>query len=174
MTWGGERGRITQAFLARAVPEIAARRVHICGPTEMTDPTRQMLLDLGVLDDAIRIESFTSPSRTIAAAGRAARRRHRDEKLGPCDYSGDASVTFARSRKSAPAPESQTVLEAAEALGVAINYDCRAGICGQCKIKLLAGHVFMDAEDALDAHDRANGMILSCQAHCVDHVVVEA
>ena len=45
----------------------------------------------------------------------------------------------------------QTVLEAAEALGVSINYDCRAGICGQCKTKLLAGRVVMDAEDALDA-----------------------
>ena len=68
----------------------------------------------------------------------------------------------------------QTVLEAAEALGVAINYDCRAGICGQCKIRLLSGRVVMDAEDALDPVDRANDLILSCQARCVDHVVVEA
>ena len=59
-------------------------------------------------------------------------------------------MTFARSGKSAPVPADQTVLEAAEALGVAINYDCRAGICGQCKTKLLAGRVVMDAEDALD------------------------
>ena len=87
---------------------------------------------------------------------------------------GEATVTFARSGKSAPVLAGQTVLEAAEALGVSINYDCRAGICGQCKTKLLAGRVVMDAEDALDASDRANNVILSCQARCVDQVVVEA
>ncbi len=85
-----------------------------------------------------------------------------------------ATVTFARSGKSAPMSAGQTVLEAAEALGVPMSYDCRAGICGQCKTRLLAGHVVMDAEDALDAMDRANNMILSCQARCVDQVVVEA
>jgi glycine betaine catabolism B len=136
-----------------------------------------MLLDLGVLDDAIRTESFASPSRTAAndrvpelaqLAGAIA-----TPAAAPA-YNGDASLIFARSNKSAQASASQTVLEVAEALGVAINYDCRAGICGQCKTKLLAGRVMMDAEDALDALDRANGMILSCQAHCVDQVVVDA
>jgi ferredoxin len=39
---------------------------------------------------------------------------------------------------------------------------------------LLAGTVVMDAEDALTAADRASGLILSCQARCVDDVVVDA
>jgi len=83
-------------------------------------------------------------------------------------------VTFARSGQTAPAAAGQTVLAAAEALGVAINSDCRSGICGQCKVKLTAGRVVMEAEDALTPADRANGVILSCQARCVDQVVVEA
>ena len=73
--WSGERGRITPALLARVVPEIAARRVHICGPTEMTDPTRQMLRDLGVPDEAIQVESFASPSRAAAATPAVSPRR---------------------------------------------------------------------------------------------------
>jgi ferredoxin len=68
----------------------------------------------------------------------------------------------------------KTVLEAAEDLGVSINYDCRAGICGQCKTKLLAGHVTMETQDALTPLDRANNLILPCQARCIDQVVVEA
>jgi ferredoxin len=32
----------------------------------------------------------------------------------------------------------------------------------------------MDAEDALDAVDRANNVILSCQARCVGEVVLDA
>ena len=164
--WSGERGRINAAMLARVVPEIAARRVHICGPTEMTDPTRQMLRDLGVPDESIRdgVVRVAQPRPPSAEAGpasppsggsRSARRRSlrwRPRSRSPAR------------RKSATAPGRQTVLEAAEALGVAINYDCRAGICGQCKIELLSGRVVMDAEDALDPVDRANDLILSCQA----------
>jgi len=174
--WSGERGRITPALLARTVPEIAARLVFICGPTEMTDPTRQMLRDLGVPDEAIRVESFISPSRAAAATPAAAPvgPAVANGKAAEAEDTGEATVTFARSGKSAPVPAGQTVLEAAEALGVSINYDCRAGICGQCKTNLLAGRVVMDAEDALNARDRANNVILSCQARCIDQVVVEA
>jgi ferredoxin len=68
----------------------------------------------------------------------------------------------------------ETVLEASEDLGVDITYDCRAGICGLCKTKLLGGRVVMDVQDALDPVDRLNNVILSCQARCVDQVVVEA
>ena len=86
----------------------------------------------------------------------------------------EASVTFARAGKSKQVSAGETVLEASEDLGVDIAYDCRAGICGQCKTKLLAGRVVMDVQDALDPVDRVNNVILSCQARCVDQVVVEA
>jgi glycine betaine catabolism B len=178
--WTGERGRITPALLARAVPEIALRRVYICGPTEMTDPTRQMLRDLGVPAEAIQVESFVSPSRAAASTSASARGGPAVAAVPPAPTAtesaeaGEATVTFARSGKSVPVRADQTVLEAAEALGIRINYDCRAGICGQCKTKLLAGRVIMDAEDALDAIDRAKNVILSCQARCIDQVVVEA
>ncbi len=87
---------------------------------------------------------------------------------------GDATVAFVRSDKASPAPASKTVLELAEELGVSINYDCRSGICGQCKIPLLSGDVAMDADDALTPSDRAAGLILACQARCVGAVEVGA
>ena len=127
-------------MLERAVPDIAAHRVHICGPTEMTEPIRKMLHDLGVPDGSIAMESFASPGRAASvdpaasANGNAMRAAMENEEW-------EASITFARSNKSTPVTADQTVLEAAEALGVAINYDCRAGICGQCKVKRLAGRV---------------------------------
>ena len=170
--WAGERGRIDSAMLARIVPEIASRRVHICGPTEMTDPLRQILVGLGVADESIRVESFASPSRVATDPAGTASPRPAEARD---DFDSEGStITFARSEKSAPTTRGQTVLEAAEALGIAINYDCRSGICGQCKIRLISGHVVMEAEDALNASDRANDLILSCQARCVDQVVVEA
>src|SRR5262245_7235995 len=67
-----ERGRISPELLYRVVPQISTRRVHICGPTEMTELTRQMLLDLGVPAESIKSESFTSPARAAAQAPAAA------------------------------------------------------------------------------------------------------
>jgi ferredoxin-NADP reductase len=177
---GWERGRISPELLNRLVPQISTRRVHICGPTEMTELTRQMLLDLGVPAESIKMESFTSPARTTAQAPAAARTNGRlaatahTSEPGAKAGNGAATLTFARSGKSLPISARKTVLEAAEELGVSINYDCRSGICGQCKTKLLAGHVTMETQDALTPFDRANNLILSCQARCIDQVAVEA
>ena len=146
--WTGERGRISGAMLERAVPNIATHRVHICGPTEMTEPTRKMLHDLGVPEGSIEMESFASPSRA-ASIDPAALANGKAMRIAMDNEEWEASITFARSNKSTGVTADQTVLEAAEALGVAINYDCRAGICGQCKVKRLAGRVVMETEDAL-------------------------
>src|SRR6516162_2990956 len=177
---GWERGRISPELLNRVVPQIATRRVHICGPTEMTDLTRQMLLDLGVPAEAIKLESFTSPARANAQAPAAAGTNGtlaataQTSEPARAAVNGARALTFTRSGKSLPISARKTVLEAAEDVGVSINYDCRSGICGQCKTKLVAGHVTMETQDALTPVDRANNLILSCQARCIDQVAVEA
>jgi ferredoxin-NADP reductase/DMSO/TMAO reductase YedYZ heme-binding membrane subunit len=178
-----ERGRISSELLNRVVPRIATRRVHICGPAEMTELTRQLLIELGVPAESIKSESFTSPARAavqaVAEAPSAASLNGTQTAAyaeAPAEAVADpmTTLTFARSGKSVPLSARKTVLEAAEDAGVNINYDCRSGICGQCKTKLLAGHVTMDTQDALTPLDRANNLILSCQARCLDQVVVEA
>src|SRR5262249_57958169 len=120
--------------------------------------TKQMLLDLGVPAESIKSESFTSPARAALVSGGVvsggvvsngvvsgglndATTHHSPLTT---HHSPPATLTFARSGKSLPISARQTVLEAAEDLGVSINYDCRSGICGQCKIKILAGHVTME------------------------------
>ena len=64
--------------------------------------------------------------------------------------------------------------QAAEASSIDLPFECRSGICGQCKTRLLSGSVVMDSEDALTANEKANGWILACQAHATSDVVVEA
>jgi ferredoxin-NADP reductase len=180
---GWERGRISPELLDRVVPQIRARRVHICGPTEMTELTRQMLQGLGVPAESIKSESFASPGRAAVVSGGVVSGGVVDDIARPLTthhlplttrVNGARALTFARSGKSLHISAHKTVLEAALDLGVSINYDCRAGICGQCKTKLLAGHVTMETQDALTPVDRANNLILSCQARCIDQVAVEA
>jgi ferredoxin len=67
-----------------------------------------------------------------------------------------------------------TILEAAEEAGVDIEYSCRAGVCGACKVRLLAGTVTMEVEDGLAPEDKAQGYILACQARTSSSVSVDA
>ncbi len=182
-SWQGERGRISSEFLNRVIPRLSDRLVHICGPDAMTASVIAILRGLGVPDERIRIESFTPAGRSERSRSELAVDEHAGlivtasgaELAARLSAPGaEASVTFARAGKSKQVTARETVLEASEDLGVDIAYDCRAGICGQCKTRLLAGRVVMDVQDALDTVDRVNNVILSCQARCVDQVVVEA
>ena len=66
------------------------------------------------------------------------------------------------------------MLEAAEDAGVDIPFECRSGICGQCKTPLVSGRVTMDVQDALSAADRARGLILACQARALQPIEIDA
>ena len=88
--------------------------------------------------------------------------------------SAHASITFSGSGKSGPLAPDQSVLEAAELLGVNIDYECREGTCGRCKVALREGQVVMEVEDALSADEKASGIILACQAKSTGNLVVDA
>jgi len=169
-SWQGQRGRISPELLQRVIPNLASCRVHLCGPTEMTEPVIEMLRQLGVPDDQIKSESFASPSR-----------KHNPAKVPSADLPGKAFVPsatatleFTRSGRTVNDLQGQTILEIAETAGIEVPYECRAGVCVQCKVRLLQGNIVMDNDDALDSADRAQGLILCYQSRCVDGVLVDA
>lgn len=167
-SWTGPTGRVTNELIGRSVPEVAKRRVHVCGPPAMMDATRAMLLELGVAPENIRIEAF-GPAEKVQdrqAAVQAA--------MAGAPAASTPTVSFTISGKTAPLPPDTSVLEAAEHVGVSIDYSCRVGTCGLCKVKLLQGHATMAVEDALAAEEKARGIILACQAKSNEHLEVEA
>jgi glycine betaine catabolism B len=169
--WNGKRGRLSAAMLTSLVPDIARSRVHLCGPTEMVEPLKLAFRELGVADGQMKSEAFGSPSRKLSNDSTALTLEESEDTNGAVSTS---SIRFARSNRHLAGVGTRTVLELAESQEIAIPFDCRSGVCGQCKTKLLSGSVVMAAEDALDALDRANGVILACQARCRDDVVVDA
>ena len=76
--------------------------------------------------------------------------------------------------KSAPLTTEKTLLEIAEDAGINIDFECRSGICGRCKTRLLAGSVSMEVQDALDDADKSENIILLCQAKSTGNVTIEA
>jgi len=87
---------------------------------------------------------------------------------------GEPKLTFSRSAKSVALAPDKSLLEIAEDAGVNIDFECRSGICGRCKTRLLGGCVTMETQDALDDGDKAKNIILMCQAHATGSVAVEA
>ncbi|WP_456748810.1 FAD-binding oxidoreductase [Bradyrhizobium sp. USDA 4354] len=178
-SWMGREGQITAEFLTQAVPDLAKRRVHLCGPPGMMDALRKTLIGLGVPGEQIKTEAFGPARGAVPPPGKAASEAQMAEgeagnrgaaAVGPAT----ATIRFAKSGKVAALPPDKSVLEVAESAGVAIDYSCRAGVCGVCKTHLLQGNVTMEVQDALTAEDKANGLILACQARSVGDLVVEA
>jgi len=163
--WKGPSGRLTRELLAQAVPELASRRVHLCGPPLMMDTTKAILTELGVPAEQVKTESFGPTRPTPAAAGTTA--------ISTAPATGPL-VTFSKNSKSAKIHVDQTVLELSEELNIGIEYSCRVGTCGICKVKMTSGEVDMAVQDALEPDDKANGIILACQAKPKNDIAVEA
>jgi ferredoxin-NADP reductase len=164
-TWDGPRGRISKEWLTQTVPALASRRIHLCGPPPMMEATKALLAELGVPPDQVKTEAFGATRPALAAPGASVK---------PTALATGPLVTFSKNGKSAKIHLGQTVLELSEELGIGIENSCRVGTCGVCKVKLTSGEVEMAVEDALDPDDKANGIILACQARPLGAVTVEA
>lgn len=165
--WDGPRGNITRELFASFVPDLTRGPVMLCGPDPMMTAMRKILVGMGVPDAEIHQEAFISPPALPDAA---------PGEPEPADEmpEGVRNLRFARTEKSIQLVNGLTVLEAAEECGVDIPFECRSGICGQCKTRLVTGRVAMEVQDALTPADRERGLILACQAVCTQDTTVDA
>ena len=159
--WPGRVGRIDAALLASTVPDLAAHRVHVCGPPPMMDAVTAALVSLGVPRAQIKREAFGTVKRDPSA-----------KDARSTEIAGRA--LFRAFGVTAPVPVDATVLDAADAAGVPIDNACRSGTCASCRVKLVSGQVTMAAEDALTDQDRTEGYILACQAKVLGDIEVDA
>lgn len=83
-------------------------------------------------------------------------------------------VTFAESGVTVQARGDVNLLDLAEAHGIRLEYGCRSGGCGACKVRCTRGQVVMDDQDGLAASEEQNGYILTCTACPRSHFIVNA
>jgi ferredoxin-NADP reductase/DMSO/TMAO reductase YedYZ heme-binding membrane subunit len=173
--WTGWKGRITAELLTKNIPNLAARPVYICGPASMMEPTIELLRSLGVPAEQIKSEAFAAAKKAEAVAVLSDSPATAAATVIPADAdSTGAKLSFSKSAKSVSLPPEKNLLEVAEAAGINIDYECRSGICGRCKTRLLAGSVTMEVQDALDEDDKSKNIILLCQARSAESVTIEA
>ena len=188
-SWMGAEGPITKEFLTQSVPDIATRHVHLCGPPGMMGAMKKLLAELGLPPEQVMTEAFgtamgavpppgvtevTLIQQPIAGQAAADAAAPPSATNTPTIGSAAATIRFSKSNKDVPLPPDKSVLEIAELVGVPIDYQCRVGTCGICKTKLLEGKVTMEVEDALTPEDKAQNIILACQAKSIGNLVVEA
>lgn len=100
---------------------------YLCGPRAFEHDVRQVLLAHGVEEHAIHSESFGGETRRAAEATLPA--------LAEVVFAAQARTIVWRR------DEALTLLEAAEAAGIAVDSACRLGDCGTCEVALREGTV---------------------------------
>jgi ferredoxin len=135
----------------------------------MMEAIRNMLAELGVPKDQVKFEMFGPPPSAKTGEDSAA-----EEGTEAAPSATGPAINFSLSGTSGQLQPGETVLEAAERMGVEIDSSCRAGSCGMCAVKLLEGQVDMANEDGLEPADKAQGMILACQAKARTDLTIEA
>ncbi len=173
--WQEKSGYINADDLLAFVPGLRELPIFLCGPDAMMQAVRKTVVSLGVPNEQISTEEFISPRGNVSALGPDFESSSKSQFESTAGEVQSATVSFELSSQTVEIDVSTTVLEAAEQAGVALPWECRAGICGQCKVRCKTGRVRMDSRDALTKTEEASGFILACQSHPVtESVSIEA
>ncbi|CAE6946174.1 pyridoxamine 5'-phosphate oxidase family protein [Paraburkholderia domus] len=137
-------GRVSMAEIKRTLP-FDDYDFYLCGPESFMREMYEGLRALNVADNRIRFEAFgpatikRSPANPPAVREDAQGSRPANV---PESAVGGIPVTFARSHRTVQwLPKDGTLLELAEACGIAAQSSCRSGMCGTCSTRVLNGRV---------------------------------
>jgi ferredoxin-NADP reductase len=114
-------GHVSSEAIRALAGDPGDAHVAVCGPPTLIDAVRGIWADEGA-GDRVLSETFTPPTLSLTGA------------------SASGTISFLRSDRTAPiAPGS--LLEQAEAAGLAPDFGCRMGICHTCTCRKTAGAV---------------------------------
>ena len=136
-----EGGRVDlQAEIARLAP---GGELYVCGPIGLLEAAKRVWQESGRPVDQLRFETFGN-------SGRFA--------------SQPFAVKIPRLGKVVEVPQNQTMLDALEAAGVGMIYDCRRGECGLCALHILEVDGIVDHRDVFfsDEEKAENRKLCTC------------
>jgi ferredoxin len=149
-------------MLREVVPDLAERHAYMCGPEEFMEAAKGYFAELAFDPSRLHMESFGG-ARSQAGSPESA------DAL-----KGTTRVEFARSGQVLLAAEGANLLELAEANGIEVDYSCRAGSCGDCKVRLLHGQASEEFKDGLTDTEQEQGFILACASAVAGDSVLDA
>ena len=180
----GLTGRISESMLSCVVPDLLEQSVYVCGSTQFMQHIRGLFESLEFPMQRYQEESFggqtsapvepREPSLfSNSSIDDQANRNGRASSPAPTSVA--SVVHFTQANQQAVSEPNTPILTIAEQAGVSIRHACRAGACGMCKVKVCKGQVhYQTAPSALSIADQQDGYVLSCIAHPLGFVEVEA
>jgi glycine betaine catabolism B len=162
--WPGFVGRVDQALLTMAVPDLINRAVMCCGPAPFMKAMKQLAMAAGVQPENYAEESFNFDMVSEA-------------DITPPAIAASVAmtfdITFAKSNRVFPCDSTMTILEAARRAGVPLASGCAKGLCGTCKSRKLAGAVDMKHSGGIRQREIDQGLFLPCCSRPLEDVSID-
>ncbi len=124
--------------------------VVICGGHEFA-LGQQALAAQVYREPEILVEAFSAPTRSVVEAGE-----------------GRALLCIGDQGIELPVDRGSTLLDELERHGVPMRSQCRSGICGSCRVKVVEGKCRREADFTLSSAERAEGFALACCTYADD------
>ena len=170
--WMGLTGRINREMLEMIAPDIHERHIYMCGPPGFMEAVKK-IMDEPILGQPFKlshlhIESFsgvrtavekksTTPPKTAAVS---LVQPPQEEET----QTGSLTIEFTGSGKKVTTDGKTPLLDIAEEQDIDLDYGCRSGSCGLCKVRLIEGQVDMETDEGLELEEKDAGYILTCVA----------
>ena len=164
-SWTGYTGRISRSMLEVIAPDFAQREILCCGPAAYMDAVRKILKEAGFDMQYYHEESFAMPGAPTPEESIAL------EELA--SSSDTVNVTFSRSGKQVSCSGNETIMEAANKVGIRIPNACLFGMCGTCKVMKQEGVVNLAQNGGITQSDIDQDYILACCTKPLGDVVID-
>ena len=149
------------ALLDAVVDSATVDDWYLCGPYEMVEGAREVLVARGVHEAHLHQELFFSEPRP-------------EEVTQPEDTTGFSTVRFVLESRASTVlvdPGGPPILDHALSVRRELPFSCRGGMCTTCRARVLTGEVRMDKNWSLTEDELASGYVLTCQSHPVSETV---
>jgi ring-1,2-phenylacetyl-CoA epoxidase subunit PaaE len=145
-----------QGYARRFFDPESVDHYFTCGPEEMMLAVQSELKNLGVPEERIHLELFTSPVGKLG--GKEKEVKHEKAHAQITIVLDGTSMTF-------PYDSDKSILDVAFDNGADLPYACKGGVCSTCVCKIEEGEVEMDVNYALEPDELERGLRLSCQSY---------
>ncbi|MGI0120032.1 MOSC domain-containing protein [Zooshikella sp. RANM57] len=158
MSWPGFKGRLNQSRILQMVPDVSHRAVYICGG-------ESFMADMHEACSALMVKEIYEEHFQIVIKEQPAI-QHEQRSITLLFDSWDTFIEDGNSQ--------DTLLEQSEMAGLDLDYSCRAGVCGICKVRVVSGSYDHVADYALTEDEKENGIALACSCIPQSDIVIES
>jgi ring-1,2-phenylacetyl-CoA epoxidase subunit PaaE len=141
------------SFFSKIPHILNGNAYFLCGPIDMIEAAKEVLIERGIKEDNIHFELFNAPKRAV-----------KNSDVLKNAVTSRATIKLDGLTFEIPIEKGQNILDAAQLSGADMPFACKGGVCCTCRAKLIEGAVEMTANYALTKQEVEQGFILTCQA----------